>query len=137
MFRLLDVDEVKNVTKGINRVQRVEVLINVVDHLESFPIKLMLFDEQIQNWGLAVICDDFFPPNASGGVSLCCDERFGFTGPIRHATETGVDDFLGLIPRILVCNRLDAHVRRFILDGEWERSGSGSGCWHYRCGGCG
>ena len=104
------------------------------DHLESFPIKPMFFNEQIQNWGLAVICNDFFPPNACGGISICCDECFGFTRPIRRSTEMGVDDFLGLGPRIFVCYWLDACVRRFILDGEWERSGGGSGCWRYRLG---
>jgi hypothetical protein len=108
LLRLLDVDEVKNLTKGIDSTQRVEVLINVGDHLESFPIKLMFFNEQIQNWGLAVICDDFSPPNACGGVSIHFDDCFGFIGPIRCSTEMGVDDFFGLGPRIFVCNWLDA-----------------------------
>ncbi len=76
----------------------------------------MFFDEQIRYRWLAIVRDEFFPPYTCGSVGIRRDELLGFSGPVRRTAERGVDDFLGVGPRILVCDRLNTHVGRFIFD---------------------
>jgi hypothetical protein len=45
LIDLLDVDEVEYISKGINGARRVEVLIDVGDHLKTLSIESMLFDK--------------------------------------------------------------------------------------------
>jgi hypothetical protein len=124
---LPNVDEIKNISEGVNGARWVEVMINMGDHFKAFAIETMFFDEEVGDRGLAIVGNNFLPPDTCSSVESRRDEGCGFSRPERRATQASIDDFLGVGPRLLVRDVLDTHIGGLILDRDQRLGGSGQG----------
>jgi hypothetical protein len=65
---LFDVNEVKDVSKRINRARWVEMLVDVGNHLKPFTIESTFLNKEIGDRGLAIEDNDLLPPHTCGSV---------------------------------------------------------------------
>jgi hypothetical protein len=82
---LLNVDEIKDVAERIDGARRVKVLVDMGYHFKPFAIESMFFDEEVRHRRLAVIGNNFFPPDTRGSVENRRDKFLGIARPIRSA----------------------------------------------------
>ncbi len=116
---LLDVDEVKNLTKRINITLRVKVLVNVLYHFEPLSLKPGLFNKRIAHWKLEIEVKKFFPLGAGNRIVWLCNEGLGsWAWPEWSAMYVGVNDCFSLDSQILVPDILQSHIRRLVLNGS-------------------
>ena len=73
------------------------------DHLEPLSVKPGFLNEEVKDWGFDVVVDNLLPPSAGDGIGGCPEEDLVVgTGAEWRATESGVDDLLGLIHESLL-----------------------------------
>ncbi len=74
---LLDVNDVKNIKKGIDSTQRVKVLVDVLYHFETLSIKPRLFNKLNAHWRLEIEIEKFFPLGAGNQIVWHCNKGLG------------------------------------------------------------
>ena len=67
---MFDVNEIEDIAERVDGTRRVDVLIDMSDHLEAFAVKVVFFNEEIRYRRLAIIGNNFLPPDARGSIEL-------------------------------------------------------------------
>jgi hypothetical protein len=103
---LPDVDEVKDVPKGVDCTLWVEIGLNVGNHLEPLTIKLGFLNKEISHRGFEMVHQDLLLPSTCWGVLCHLVKLLGRPRPVWRTMEACVDDFLCLRPVVLIHNIL-------------------------------